>query len=213
VTGPPRVVILVAGLPATGKTTTAHRLHARLGGALIRSCDVYAARGISLPDWIRRTEGLTRDVAAYDTLREAAYAEMSRRLVVRLESGSSPVIVDAVHGERARRRALRELCRGYGTVPAVVWCRCDDMHEIERRFAAREGRESIPEHEASDLAVFRYIARRWEDPTGDRPALPMVVFDTLHGSLSRPEGAPPESIRLIESALMPYAREACPHLT
>lgn len=209
-TGSPRVVILMAGLPAAGKTTTAQRLHARLGGALIRSCDVYAELGISLPAWIRRTGGLTRDIAAYDALREAAYAEMARRLVVRLESGSNPVIVDAVHGERARRQALRELCGGYGTVPAVVWCRCDDMLEIERRFAARQGREATPEHEASDLAVFRYIASRWEDPTGDRPALPTVVFDSLHESLSRPAAAPPESVRLIESALMPYARGGCP---
>jgi len=53
----------MCGLPASGKTTTAERLHAHAGGVLIRSCDVYQELGISLPDWVRRTEGFTRDVA------------------------------------------------------------------------------------------------------------------------------------------------------
>ena len=39
----------MCGLPASGKTTTAERWHARLGGVLIRSCDVYQALGILPP--------------------------------------------------------------------------------------------------------------------------------------------------------------------
>jgi predicted kinase len=54
----------MCGLPASGKTTTAERSHRRLGGALIRNCDVYQALGISLPDWVRRTRGFTVNVEA-----------------------------------------------------------------------------------------------------------------------------------------------------
>jgi hypothetical protein len=68
-------VLLMSGLPACGKTTMAERLSARLGAVLIRQCDVYARLGIDLRSWIRRTEGFTRDVAAYERLRDDAYVE------------------------------------------------------------------------------------------------------------------------------------------
>src|SRR5262245_7710823 len=104
----------MCGLPASGKTTTAERLHARLGGVLIRSCDVYQSLGISLPDWVRRTRGFTADVDAYDRVRDAAYAEMGRRLDAVLAAGASLVIVDAVHGEPAKRAAVYAICLARG---------------------------------------------------------------------------------------------------
>ena len=74
------MVILMSGLPASGKTTTAARLHRELGGTLIRSCDVYADLGIDLPAWVRRTDGFTRNAAEYEAARDEAYEEMRRRL-------------------------------------------------------------------------------------------------------------------------------------
>jgi len=58
-------VVMMCGLPASGKTTTAGHLHSYAGGALIRSCDVYADLGIRLPDWVARTRGFTIDVHEY----------------------------------------------------------------------------------------------------------------------------------------------------
>ena len=49
--GTGRVVIMMCGLPASGKTTTAVRLHAQRDGVLIRSCDIYQELGIVLPEW------------------------------------------------------------------------------------------------------------------------------------------------------------------
>ena len=46
--------VMMCGLPASGKTTTAMRLYAQLGGDLIRSCDIYQELGIVLPEWVRR---------------------------------------------------------------------------------------------------------------------------------------------------------------
>ena len=73
-------VIVMCGLPVSGKTSTAARLHAVAGGTLIRSCDVYQSLGIVLPEWVRRTRGFTMEVAAYDAVRDDAYREMDRRL-------------------------------------------------------------------------------------------------------------------------------------
>ncbi|MGH7264364.1 MAG: AAA family ATPase [Candidatus Rokuibacteriota bacterium] len=140
-------VVMVCGLPASGKTTTADRLHGRIGGVLIRSCDVYQALGISLPDWVRRTRGFTVDVQAYDRVRDQAYSEMARRLDQVLVAGASLVIVDAVHGERAKRAVVYAICRAHGTAPVLLLCRCDDPVEVGRRFRARNGREYEPQHE------------------------------------------------------------------
>jgi len=185
-------VVLMAGLPASGKTTTADRLHIRLGGELIRSCDVYLALGIDLPAWVRRTRGFTVNLEAYDRVRDDAYREMWRRLEKALAAGSSFVIVDAVHGEPDKRASVYAICHAWRATPVLVHCRCDDPAEVTRRFRARSGREHEPPHEASDLSIFRDIARRWTDPTGDR--LPdggsptLINYDTHTGVLGARDG-------------------------
>jgi len=182
-------IVMLAGLPASGKTTTAMRLHKQLGGVLIRSCDVYQELGIVLPDWVKRTAGFTTNVEDYDRVRDAAYVEMARRADLSLANGAPLVIIDAVHGERAKRQRLYELCAARRAAAIVVVCRCADFTEVQRRFRAREGNEADPQQEASDLSVFRDISRRWENPLDDavtagvRPAI--VLHDTLTGDVER----------------------------
>jgi predicted kinase len=174
--------IVMCGLPASGKTTTAARLQRALGGRLIRSCDVYADLGISLPDWVRATNGFTERVTEYARLRDAAYHEMARRLAAGLGSGASPVVVDAVHGEPDKRAAVYAVCRGHGASPVLVWCRCDDVAETERRIRARRGHEHEPEQEAADVSVLRHLRGLWRDPTPDSAGplgVPLVAYDTI----------------------------------
>lgn len=171
-------VIVMCGLPVSGKTSTAARLHAAAGGTLIRSCDVYRDLGIVLPEWVRRTRGFTVDVAAYDRLRDEAYREMGRRLEAALSGPATTIIMDAVHGERDKRAAVWQRCRAHGVRPVLVWCRCDDPRAIAARFRARHGRDVEPEHEASDMSVFHDIARRWQDPCDDGTWPVIVQYDT-----------------------------------
>lgn len=182
-------VILMSGLPASGKTTTAMRLHAELGGVLIRSCDIYQELGIVLSDWVERTQRFTVDVAAYDRVRDEAYIHMASRVATSLDAGSPLVIVDAVHGERDKREPLYEICHARRAVPVLVVCRCDDFEEVRRRFRGRRGLEHEPQHEASDLSVFHDIRRRWQPPSmdvlpdGARPTI--LTYDTLEGRLAQ----------------------------
>ena len=194
----------MCGMPASGKTTAAARLHAVGGGVLIRSCDVFQDLGIDVPAWVVRTRGFTHDVDAFKRLRVAAYVEMERRLADALAQGTSLVILDAVHGARASREGVYAVCERFGATPVVVWCRCDDLDEIARRLAARRGREQEPEHEASDLSVYKNVADHWQDPTGDRQPngapVPLAIFDTQRQRLILPEG-PPAALELLRAAL------------
>lgn len=173
----------MCGLPASGKTTIGNQLAAHTGFAIIRSCDVYRDLGISLPEWVRRTRGFTENIADYEQERDRAYEEMARRLQRLLAQVPSALVVDAVHGERSKRQVVYDICAGRGVTPTIVWCRCEDMNEVRRRLALRVGRESEPEHEASDWSVFQHILSLWEDPGKDRlpggAAVPVVICDTL----------------------------------
>jgi predicted kinase len=203
-------VIVMCGMAGAGKTTAAARIHAFAGGVLIRSCDVFLDLGISVPEWVVRTRGFTREVDAFQRLREAAYVEMARRLGAALSDGARLVIIDAVHGAWASREGVYAVCARFRAEPVLVLCRCDDFEEITRRFALRRGREHEPEHEASDLSVYQNIADHWEDPSSDTlpggAPVPLVVFDTLRGELRVPD-APVASVDLIRRALDPALLE------
>ncbi len=178
----PLPVLLMSGLPATGKTTMAERIRARLGGVLIRQCDVYARLGIDLRAWVRRTDGFTRDVGAYERVRDDAYVEMRRALAEACGHTDAAIVIDAVHGERAKREAIYAVCDTHGRRPYVVWCRCDDEEEIRRRLAARVGRDA-PEAEANDVSIVRHLAALWEAPLGDRmpdgSPVTVAVYDSV----------------------------------
>lgn len=203
-------LIMTSGLPASGKTTTAMRLHAELGGVLIRSCDIYEELGIVLSEWVERTQRFTVDVAAYDRVRDEAYIQMARRVDRSLENGSPLVIVDAVHGERDKRRRLYEICDARRAAPILALCCCDDLEEIRRRFRARRGHEREPQHEASDLSVFYDIQRRWQPPLTDvlpdatRPTI--LTYDTLEVRVAVTHGASPELAERIRVALVAPSR-------
>jgi predicted kinase len=196
---------MMCGLPASGKTTTAERLHAHAGGVLIRSCDVYQELGISLPDWVRRTEGFTRNVTAYEQARDAAYARMLSLLEEHLTAGARLVIVDAVHGESTKRKAIFDLCATHDSGPLLLWCRCDDRREIERRLNSRRGRESEPECEASDWSVFGHLARLWEAPSNERcgsNTVSVLSYDTRLDRFRWLHRATQSVSELIEDALL-----------
>lgn len=159
-------VVMMCGLPASGKTTAAGRLHERLGGALIRSCDIYQELGIVVSDWVRRTNGFT-DLAEYDRLRDQAYLRMAQMADGMLSAGCPLVFIDFAHPDLAKRRVLYDICHKHEATVVVLICCCDDVREVQRRFQARRGREAEPEHEASDLSVFDDINRRWQSPLSD----------------------------------------------
>jgi aminoglycoside phosphotransferase family enzyme/predicted kinase len=151
-------LVLVAGLPGTGKSTLAAGLGERAGFQLLSSDRVRkelaglepeesAAAGIDeglyAPAWTERT---------YRTLRE--------RAATRLELGGR-VVVDASFHREAARADFLQLARSLAVPFLILECRTE-ADRVLGRLEARKGGVSD-----ADRSVYLAMARRWEKPGAD----------------------------------------------
>jgi hypothetical protein len=153
-------MVLVGGLPASGKSTVAAAVADGLGWALFRS------------DEIRKDmAGMAHDAAAPAALDaglyrpdrvEAAYAEMLRRARMVLERGVS-VVLDATWRDQRMRTAARRVADS--TCTELVEMRCvAPMDVLEGRLAARRpGSAQGSDATADVLAGMRFEA--WPSAT------------------------------------------------
>jgi aminoglycoside phosphotransferase family enzyme/predicted kinase len=138
-------LVLVGGLPASGKSTLAARLADRLGWALLRSDEIrkdLAGLAHDSPAPAAPGEGLYRP-----KLVESAYREMLRRARLALERGVS-VILDATWREERMREAARRLAEA--TCADLIELRCTAPRSmLRRRLAGRKPRTAM----ASDATL------------------------------------------------------------
>lgn len=148
-------VILVGGLPGTGKSTLAKQLADRAGFLVIRS-DVVRKElagipahtkaagpvnaGIYTPEWTGRT-----------------YAECRARAEKLLFAGER-VLIDATFMEEQHRRSMLQMARDWGV--RGLFFVCETPAKIVRaRLAARTGDPSD-----ADWVVYQSACERWEEP-------------------------------------------------
>jgi predicted kinase len=147
-------VVLVGGLPGTGKSTLARGLAAAAGFAVIRSDVVRKELAGVSPDTRLPAEAYT--AAAGD----AVYAEGLRRAAAAVFGGKR-VIVDATFRGDGRRRLFAELARRR-CVPAVAF-ECEAAPAVVReRLAARVGDASD-----ADWRVYEEARQTWQPPGAD----------------------------------------------
>jgi uncharacterized protein len=167
-------LLLVGGLPGTGKSTLAAELAARSGFELIRSdlvrkeladklvtSDASATfeQGIYTPEWTERT-----------------YAECLRRAEKHLFEGRR-VVVDASFRQDAPRRQFLEAADHWG-VPTMLWVCQAETEVVRQRIAARRGDVSD-----ADWSIHQQAASRWE-PAGPRAERALTTIDTTAGQES-----------------------------
>ncbi|MFI5457156.1 MAG: AAA family ATPase [Isosphaerales bacterium] len=149
-------LVLLAGLPGTGKSSLARALAGPAGFAVIRSDEVRkelagrygpssapAAFGEDLysPDWNERT-----------------YAECLRRAEELIFEGKR-VLIDASFREEARRRLFLEAACRWGITGCLLLCRAEP-DVIRDRLASRRGDVSD-----ADGMIYEESTRRWDEPS------------------------------------------------
>ena len=150
-------VVLLCGLPATGKTTIARALAAPLGAEVLRS-DV-VRKQMSGMDATERWQGGMFDGPYSPAMTDRVYARLSETMADRLDAGRS-VIVDATLRSRAYRETLIE---SIGSTPWLVvhLSRTDD--EVHANLAAR--RTTSDYVSDADEAYYAAAKRTFQPPT------------------------------------------------
>jgi aminoglycoside phosphotransferase family enzyme/predicted kinase len=166
-------VVVMAGLPATGKSTVAGTLAARIGAAYVSS-DATRKQLAGLNPRARVPEERHAEVYGPE-MNERTYSEVRRRAAMHLEAGR-PVILDAMHGRAEERLAAVELAREHGVPAVIAELRLDDG-DARRRI---EGRSDDPLRTSdADWEVYELQRGRFE-AVGDEEGAHLVLNAARH---------------------------------
>ena len=127
------LLILISGLPGTGKSTLAESLAQRIGAVALSRDQARQAIGGPLAVLDR---GFTRLPGRYRRgLQEAANRRLEKAVADELVAGRS-VIVEVV-ADRDIRRRLHELTQDHGAAIRSIEVTCSDPAELARRLKGR----------------------------------------------------------------------------
>lgn len=118
---PRPALVVLSGLPGSGKSTVAHRLRQRVAAALLQS------------DRLRK---LLVPVPQYTPEESARLFAALHAAAERLLGAGVPVIVDATMLLERERRPLAAIAARTGARLLLVWVQAPE-HEVRRRLAAR----------------------------------------------------------------------------
>jgi predicted kinase len=168
--GRARLVVLV-GLPASGKSHFAALLAERVGGIVV-STDALRRRLFIAPSYIREE---SRTVFA-----------LARAVARRLLARGHVAIVDATNLRESDRAPLYALAHQAET-PLIVVRVVASEDAIRERLSLRAARSSPTDASDADLAVYRMMRDRYQEPT-----VPFLTVDSaadLERGLARVEEA------------------------
>ncbi len=161
------MLVVMSGLPGTGKSTLAERVAARLR---IPVLSVDAIESAILRAGVAPT--FATGLAAYLVAETLADAQ------VRTGQG---VIVDAVNAVEPAKAMWRDLAARHGLAPRIVECSCADEALHRERLAARGQRfERFPEPTWDDV-----VRRRREYTPWREPVLAIDAARPLEGNVER----------------------------
>ena len=175
----PPAIVVMSGLPATGKSTVAGSLAGRIGAAYVSS-DIVRKQLAGLDPRARSGEEFRAGLYAPE-LTERTYAELRRRAGEHLARGR-PVVLDAMHGREAECAAVRALAAQHAVPHLIAELRLDDG-DARARIAGREGDPL----RTSDATWEVYAAQRDRFEAIGQGEGPHVVLDATSapGALAR----------------------------
>ena len=173
-----RVLVVMAGLPGSGKSAVAEDLGRALGCAVLSVDPVEAAMWRS---GVSRSE--PTGVAAYVVVETLAAEQLSL---------DHDVIVDAVNAVEPARDQWCQLAERTGSVLRFIEVRCSDLTEHRRRLAARRrGIVGFPEPSWESVEQQRAGFQHWAherlvlDSLASRQENLQAAIDYLAAELSR----------------------------
>jgi len=141
-------LLLIGGLPGTGKSTLARSLAEIAGFEVIRSDVVRKELAAQTPGIDLYTSEFT----------QKTFAECERRARILLEQGKR-VIVDATFPSEARRERFFQLARDCGVPGLMLLCEADP-EVIQTRLAQR-----VNDASDADWAIYLKIRDAWQPPS------------------------------------------------
>jgi predicted kinase len=147
-------LVLVAGLPGSGKTTLGRALAERSGFAVIRSDEVRKELANTQAGAASPSNGFG-DGLYTPRWNERTYSECLRRAEGLLFEGRR-VLIDACFREEARRRLFLNAARRWGIAGCLILCQADP-DVVRKRLGDRRDDASD-----ADWAIYQEAARHWE---------------------------------------------------
>jgi aminoglycoside phosphotransferase family enzyme/predicted kinase len=171
-------LVLVGGLPGTGKSSLARALAAAAGFQVIRS-DVVRKELAGLAAPVKSAASFEQGI--YSPIwTERTYAECLRRAEALLFEGQR-VLVDATFAQEEPRRTFLERAECWGVPGLFLLCRAEP-EVVRRRLRERRGDASD-----ADWTIYQATAARWDEPESATPQTfrPIATAGSLDVSLEQ----------------------------
>lgn len=172
----PPTLVIMSGLPGTGKSWFAESLATALRGRWIRSDEVRKELAGLAPT--------SRDDSIYtDALTRQTYDKMLSRARAAIEQGES-VVLDATYSKAEQRTQVQQLADDLGSRAVLLCLDVGDEAVIQRRLTARSREGTDPSD--ADWNTFKLLRDAFEPPD-EWPATESVRVDATSNAATRPE--------------------------
>jgi len=189
------MLIVICGLPGTGKSTLARYLSSELGGEVLRTDIIRRElfKIASLTEVLKAEDPMRYDLERifdeqesipekYQEMiwkqKEMVYEELLRRVEALLERGSN-VILDGTFYKKALRKKIYSVSEKVGVHTYLIECRCPE-EIIKDRLTKRRG--SLNEvSNVKKMQIYYTVKRAYESPVSDKVSI--IIFDTFSGKI------------------------------
>jgi len=185
------MLIIVCGLPGTGKSTLAKHLSSDLKGKVLRTDLIRRElfKNASLEEVLKSENPMRYDLERifdkqesipkeYQEMiwkqKEMVYDELLRRVEALLEKGNH-VILDGTFYKRKLREKIYSIAEKANVPAYLIECQCPEKAVADRLIK----RQKIPQElsNVNKMQIYRTVKKAYESPTSD--TVPMIFFDTF----------------------------------